>query len=68
MIISTKGEKYKNFFEKSYPHSPIHLPGALNLKNGYSFGYREAPIEIEKSPGPIYHLDKVVEDKRASKK
>jgi len=41
MIISTKGEKYKTYNEKSYPHSPINLPGALNLKAGHSFGYRD---------------------------
>jgi hypothetical protein len=54
--------------EKSYPHSPINLPGALNLKAGHSFGYREAPIVIEKSPGPVYHLDAIIEEKRATKK
>lgn len=42
MIISTKGDKYHNYFDKSYPHSQLHLPGAINLKSGHSFGYREA--------------------------
>jgi hypothetical protein len=47
--------------EKTYSHSPLNLPGSLNLKGGFSFGYREPFRELERSPGPIYHLDKVKE-------
>ena len=67
LIISKKGEKYRHFYDKSYGHSPINLPGAINMKTGYSFGYRQVPKEIEKSPGPIYHLDSIVENSRILK-
>lgn len=65
--IGNKGEKYRHFVEKTYSHSPLNLPGSLNLKGGFSFGYREIFEEAEKSPGPIYHLDKVQEEKRNEK-
>jgi len=39
----------------------------MNLKGGYSFGYRDAFRDIERSPGPIYHLDQPIEEKRRVK-
>ncbi len=53
--------------EKTYSHSPLNLPGSLNLKGGFSFGYREPFRELERSPGPVYHLDRVQEEKRTDK-
>jgi hypothetical protein len=53
--------------EKTYSHSPLTLPGSLNLKAGFSFGYREPFRELERSPGPVYHLDHVQEEKRTDK-
>lgn len=65
--VGSKGEKYRHFVEKTYSHSPLNLPGSLNLKGGFSFGYREVFKEAEKSPGPIYHIDKIQEEKRTEK-
>lgn len=45
-IISTKTEKYRSYIDKSYSHSSLNLPGSLNLKGGFSFGYREAEREL----------------------
>lgn len=66
-IISTKGEKYRHYIEKCFSHSPLNIPGCLNLKAGHSFGYREAVREAERSPGPVYHLDEIVEQTRLKK-
>lgn len=68
LIISTKAEKYKNYNEKAYCHSALHLPGSINLKGGASFGYREPYKEAPRSPGPIYHLTKIDEEKRHQRK
>jgi hypothetical protein len=60
----SKGEKYRHFMEKNYSHSPLNLPGSINLKAGCSFGYRDPFKELQRSPGPVYHLDHVQEEKR----
>ncbi len=61
MIISTKGERYRTYNDKVYSSSSLNLPSCLNMKGGFSFGYREPIREMEKSPGPVYHLDEIME-------
>lgn len=39
-----------------YPSSELNLPGSINSKNGFSFGYREETKLIERSPGAIYDV------------
>lgn len=53
--------------EKTYSHSPLNLPGSLNPKGGFSFGYREPFRQLDRSPGPVYHLDGPHEHKRTQK-
>lgn len=36
----SRSDKFQQFVEKSYNYSPLTLPGAINQKNGSSFGYR----------------------------
>lgn len=60
--------KTGHYIDKSSPSSILNLPGSLNLKAGFSFGYRQEVKVIETSPGPIYKVLTQEEKERSLKK
>ena len=41
--------------------SELNLPTSISTTKGYKFGFRDEVVVREKSPGPIYHIDAVVD-------
>lgn len=55
------------FSTKSSPRLQLQLPSFVDKKGGFSFGYRESPIQTETSPGPVYYVDNIYDEKRSTK-
>ena len=48
--------------------SDLNLPTSIESNKGFKFGYREEEKVRERSPGPIYNIDEVIDELRKNKK
>ena len=58
----------KMYLDKSTHQSDLNLPSYMATDIGSKFGFRDEVVERERSPGPIYHADKILEEARRAKK